>query len=419
MHPGGPIAQALERPHAALPRLQPMDPRRLSDGNRLQRAYARWAEPYYRKMTPEQRVEAERIDRWLYSRTGWPAWLGVLLVTAGVALAFVTFGDMPVPVALGLGVAITLTVGFVWMEPWFFPERFASGRPLLRKALLLMGMSLAGAVVGFTVAELAKLDGSWPTAQRLPKVLGGLALAMGAGALVIAPLVAFQWATANLRRRRLERELIELRLAQDRDASAREAAEARLRLLQAQIHPHFVFNTLAAVQHWVDQGDARAAPLLRALTAFLRGSTEMLGRERTTLAEEAAMVGHYLTIMQARLGQRLRSHVDVPAGLAAIELPPGLLLTLVENALEHGIEPALAGGTVTVLAELDESGGTVRVRVRDDGLGLPPSWQEGVGLSNCRQRLVHHFGSSARLDVHAREPGTEAVMSWPRQGAGT
>jgi two-component sensor histidine kinase len=396
-----------------------MDPRPLSEGNRLQRAYARWAEPYYRKMTPEQRVEAERIDRWLYSRTGWPAWLGMLSVTAGVALLLVIFGHLPVAMALGLGVAITLSLGFLWMEPWFFPERFAGGRPLARKALVGMGMGLIGAVVGFTVAEISTLDGSWPDPARLRKILQGLLLAMLAAALVMAPLTAFQWAMARLRRRRLEREVTELRLAQERDASAREAAEARLRLLQAQVHPHFVFNTLAAVQHWVDQGDARAAPLLRALTAFLRGSTEMLGRERTTLGEEAAMVGHYLAIMQARLGQRLRSHVEVPSGLAATELPPGLLLTLVENALEHGIEPALAGGTVTVLAELDESGSTVRVRVRDDGLGLPASWQEGVGLSNSRQRLVHHFGSSARLDVHAREPGTEAVMSWPTQGAGT
>jgi hypothetical protein len=112
-----------------------MDPRPLSEGNRLQRAYARWAEPYYRKMTPEQRVEAERIDRWLYSRSGWPAWLGATSVASGVALLLVIFGDFPVAIALGLGLAITLTVGFVWMEPWFFPERFAGGRPLLRKAL--------------------------------------------------------------------------------------------------------------------------------------------------------------------------------------------------------------------------------------------------------------------------------------------
>ena len=163
----------------------------------------------------------------------------------------------------------------------------------------------------------------------------------------------------------------------------------------------------------VDQGDPRAAPLLRALTSFLRGSTEMLGRERTTLGEEATMVGHYLAIMQARLGQRLRSQVEVPAALGTTELPPGLLLTLVENAVEHGIEPALAGGTVSVVAELDEPMASVRVRVRDDGLGLPQSFQEGVGLANCRQRLVHHFGTAARLDVLAREPGTEAVLSWP------
>ena len=396
-----------------------MNPRPLSEGNRLQRAYARWAEPYYRKMTPEQRLEAERIDRWLYSRTGWPAWLGSLLVTAGVAVPLVIFGGFAVPVALGLGLAITLAVGFVWMEPWFFPERFAGGRPLLRKALLLMGMSLAGAVVGFMAAELAKLEGSWPAPERLPKVLGGLAIAMGVGALAMAPLVAFQWATANFRRRQLERELTELRLAQERDASAREAAEARLRLLQAQIHPHFVFNTLAAVQHWVDQGDPRAAPLLRALIAFLRGSTDMLGRERISLGEEAATVGHYLAIMQARLGQRLRSDIHVPASLAGSELPPGLLLTLVENAVEHGVEPALAGGTVSVVAERDESGGRVRVRVRDDGQGLPRNWREGVGLANCRQRLVHHFGDAARLEVLPLDPGTEAVLSWPTRGDGT
>lgn len=390
-----------------------MESRPLSEGNRLQRAYARWAEPYYQKMTPEQRVEAVRLDSWLYSRSGWPVWLGVLSVTSGVALLLVTLADMPVVPALGVGLVGTLSVGFIWMEPWFYPERYAGGRPLARKALLIMGMSLLGAVVGYMTVELAKADGGWGDPHRLRKLLEGLGVAMLAGALVMAPLVAFQWATARVRRGRLERELKELRLAQEREAGAREIAEARLRLLQAQIHPHFVFNTLAAVQHWVDQGDPRAAPLLRALTAFLRGSTELLGRERTTLGEEAAMVGHYLAIMGARLGQRLRSRVEVPAALGGAELPPGLLLTLVENAVEHGIEPALAGGTVSVVAELDASGGTVRVRVRDDGLGLSQSWQEGVGLANCRQRLVHHFGDGARLEVLPLEPGTEAVLSWP------
>jgi len=396
-----------------------MELRALSEGNWLQRRYARWAEPYYRKMTPEQRVEAERLDRWLYGRSGWPAWIGALSVVAGIALPLGHFDIFAWPIAIGLGVMGVLMGVGTWLEAWFYPERFATGRSVARKAPVMMGMSLLGAVVGFVVAEISKHSGQWPDPERLPKLVTGLLVAMAAAALAMAPLVALQWALANMRRRRLEREVVELRLAQERDASAREVAEARLRLLQAQIHPHFIFNTLSAVQHWVDQADPRAAPLLRALTAFLRGSTDMLGRERTTLGEEAMMVGHYLSIMQARLGARLRSAVDVPAALGATELPPGLLLTLVENAVEHGIEPALAGGTVRVGAELDEPGGRVRVSVHDDGLGLSSLWQEGVGLSNCRQRLVHHFGSDARLEVRACEPGTEAVMSWPISGAGT
>ena len=116
------------------------------------------------------------------------------------------FGRLPVAMAVGLGVAITLSLGFLWMEPWFFPERFAGGRPLARKALVGMGLGLIGAVVGFTVAEIFALDGSWPDPARLRKILQGLLLAMLAAALVMAPLTAFQWAMARLRRRQLERE---------------------------------------------------------------------------------------------------------------------------------------------------------------------------------------------------------------------
>lgn len=394
-----------------------MAPRPLLHRLHPQRAFADWVEGHHARMSPEMRAEAERIHRWLYSRAGWPAWLGALSVAAGLALLLGVFGGLPAPIAVAVGVLAVLVMGTVWMEAWFFPHRFASGRNLARTALAAMGLSLLGAVVGYAAARMPALGGGWLDPGQLRRTLQGLLLAMLAGTLLMVPMLGLQWALARVRRGRLEREVAELRLAQERQAHAREVAEARLRLLQAQVHPHFVFNTLAAVQHWVDQGDPRAAPLLRALTAFLRGSTEMLGRERTTLGEEAAMAGHYLAIMGARLGQRLSSRIEVPEALAATELPPGLLLTLVENAVEHGIEPTLAGGTVSVMAELNEPGHLVRVRVRDDGLGLSRSWQEGVGLANCRQRLVHHFGSSARLQVHACEPGTEAVLSWPAAGA--
>ena len=109
---------------------------------------------------------------------------------------------------------------------------------------------------------------------------------------------------AAIRRFQLHRELAAMRLTQERDAAARQLAEARLKLLQGQIQPHFVFNTLAAIQHWVDEGDPRAGPLLRASTSFLRGSTELLGQESVVLAVEIETVRHYLSIMTARLGDR-------------------------------------------------------------------------------------------------------------------
>ncbi|MEP7101219.1 MAG: histidine kinase [Burkholderiales bacterium] len=172
----------------------------------------------------------------------------------------------------------------------------------------------------------------------------------------------------------------------------------------AQIQPHFLFNTLAALQHWVDVGDARAAPLLRSLTGFLRGSTEMMLQGGVTLAQECEMVRHHLAIMQSRLGDRLRWRVDVAADCEAQQLPPGLLITLVENAVEHGIEPQLRGGEVQVIARVTE-GGVFELRVLDDGAGLLPNASEGVGLTNSRERLRHQFGARAELVMRARPDG--------------
>jgi len=210
------------------------------------------------------------------------------------------------------------------------------------------------------------------------------------------------WAVGTARRGQLQRALVQLRLQHERDAAARQASEARLHLLQAQIQPHFLFNTLAALQHWVDTGDARAGELLRTMTAFLRGSTELLGRSQVGLAEEAQTLRHYLTVMQARLGARLRFEIDIAQECAAQTLPPGLLLTLVENAVEHGIEPGLHGGCVRVRSWRE--GDDFRLTVSDDGVGLAQGWREGVGLANSRERLEHAYGTRASLSIAARNP---------------
>ncbi|MFZ4649825.1 MAG: sensor histidine kinase [Rubrivivax sp.] len=379
----------------------------LSEGNWLQRRYARWAEPHYRKLAPEQRAEAQRLERWLYSRHGWPAWLGVLLGLPALTTVLVRFTDFSLAGAAFTSLFAAFMFWCFVVEAWFWPDRFTAFRRSVwwRNGI---GWTLVSGVVGAYAGFLVSWDWTakgWPD-LRVLVLPGAVMMAIG------LPIFGLQWWIAAVRRRRLEEQLAAARAAEEREATARELAEARLRLLQAQIQPHFIFNTLSAVQHWVDVGDARASPLLRELTAFLRGATELLGNGRTTLGAEVTMIGHYLAIMQARLGERLVSRIDVPGELQGLELPPGLLLTLVENAVEHGLAPALAGGSVSVSAQADPATREVTVRVHDDGVGLAAGWQEGVGLANCRQRLVHHFGQGARLDLITLPQGTTALMRW-------
>jgi Histidine kinase len=180
----------------------------------------------------------------------------------------------------------------------------------------------------------------------------------------------------------------------ERDEQDRALALAR-QLATAQIQPHFLFNTLAALQHWVHSHDTRAAPLLDALTGFLRATLPLFDRERLTLGEELVAVRQYLEVMRLRLGERLRFALDIDAAAHTAALPPGLLLTLVENAVEHGVQPQLVGGAVMLQARVDA--GKAIVEVRDDGAGLAPDARDGVGLANSRARLAQAFGEGATL----------------------
>ncbi|GAB4118345.1 MAG: hypothetical protein Fur0014_19590 [Rubrivivax sp.] len=372
-----------------------MDLKPLSEGNALQRRYARWAARHYARLAPEHREQAELIDRFLYSRRGLGVWLGLLAAIAGTALGLRGAG-LPWAAAAAIAAFVWIGIPVMLLAAWLQPGKFSFDE-FRKKALLVAALALLGGLTGFVAGhvgrhgglELARLADEL---ARKATLLVPLTLAAAAGMLVLA------WGVARVRQDLLARARTE-----------RQAAEARLKLLQAQIQPHFIFNTLAALQHWVDTGDARAPALLRTLSSFLRGSTELLGRPEVTLGEEAETVRQYLQIMQARLGERLRFEVEVAPGVASTALPPGLLLTLVENAVEHGVAPALAGGTVTLRAACE--GPAVVVRVRDDGVGLAPQWRPGTGLANARERLRHH--GRGTLELHAADPGAEAVLTLP------
>lgn len=371
----------------------------LAHGNRFQRRYYRWALPYYERMGQNDPVLRERVelaDAFLYSRRGLDAWAGWLLCVVGVAGGLHGKGmDWGAALAGSAAIMVGLTLALlgVWLKPQQKPGRIVGG---------FMGGMVFGVVV--LVLGLAFGRSLRGQALEMAPVLDKLGASAPVVILLCLSFSLLLTGVARAGRSARDHQLLRVQLLAERDAAARAAAEADLRLLQAQIHPHFVFNTLATLQHWVDRRDERAGPLLRELTGFLRRSTEMLGRRTVPLADEAQAVRHYLTILSTRLDGRVQGEVRIAPDLAEEPLPPGLLLTLVENAVEHGLEPKIGGGRLVLDSGRTPDGGWW-LRVDDDGLGLADDAEDDVGLANLRQRLQHHFGERARFTLQRRGTG--------------
>ena len=372
--------------------------RPLSEGNQLQRAYARWAEPYYLRMPAETRESAELLDRFLYSRRGLGVWIGLLCAVVGSAAGLRGAG-MPWGLALLGATLCWFGLGIITLTAWLVPAKVLGGLSLVKLGIGA-GLGLIGALAGFAVGHVVK-RGSLDFELLMQSLWRELGVLMPAALGAVLGMFVLTLGVAHIRRGILQQQL-------ERAALEREAAEARLRLLQAQIQPHFLFNTLSALQHWVDTSDPRAPGLLRSLTAFLRGSTELLGHGETRVADEVALAAHYLAIQQARLGARLTTRIDIAPEIGTLSLPPGILLSLVENAIEHGIAPSLAGGEVALQGTCSAAGWTLAVR--DTGVGLAGNARDGVGLANSRARLLHRFGARATLQLNALATGTEAVI---------
>lgn len=384
--------------------MSPLPP--LNQGNRFQRWYAAWAAPHYLRMPPEARESAELIDRFLYSRRGLGVWIGLACAVAGSSAGLHGAG-MPWWLAILLSALIWFVIPLIGLSAWLMPDRVIGRKPL-KKYLLGAAFGALGAFLGFAIGHVLKrgrLD--WTDlADQLMRSLGTI---LPVVLLVVSGMAFLMFGIAHIRRGILQHEL-------ERSLLAREAAEARLKLLQGQIQPHFIFNTLSALQHWVDTGDPRASDMLHSLTAFLRGSTELLGRETSTLGEEARIVEHYLAIQRARLGERLAFSIDIDPAVAGVTFPPGLLLTLVENAVEHGVAPSLNGGDVRVQARIGDRG-HCELCVLNGGMPLASDWHDGVGLANSRERLAQCFGPEATLNLGSGPQGTCAQVLLPWKAA--
>lgn len=198
----------------------------------------------------------------------------------------------------------------------------------------------------------------------------------------------------------------------------RQVVEARMAAMQAQVEPHFLFNTLASIDHLIETDPQRASIMQKNLIALLRASMptmrEANAQGTRDLGRELAVIRPYLEILKVRMDERLHTAIDVPEGLHSAEFPPMMLQSLVENAIKHGLEPKPEGGTLTVKAEIVH--GKLQVTVADTGLGFgkAPTAGTGTGLANVRERLALLYGNKAQLKITENQPsGCVVTISLP------
>ncbi|HYV17510.1 MAG TPA: histidine kinase [Verrucomicrobiae bacterium] len=332
--------------------------------------------------------------------------LGNSVAGAAVGLAVNLLGrGVFEPTVLVIGILFGNVVGFtVFLTSTLLPPRLREVGPVLRA--LLVGLALfSGAVAGtafafylfplFVLRDLRQ-------ALTVGAINAVLALAVGS---VVHVYEALRWRLAESLR-----EVEEVRL---REARLREqAALAELAALQARINPHFFFNTLNTISSLVEEDPRRAGDIVTTLAELFRYTFRAAESRPVRLEEELEFVRRYLTIEQARFGERLRVVSDVTP--AALQIPvAGLLLQpLVENAVGHGVATLRRGGTVRIAARVESD--ELVVEVSDDGRGLPPHGdpiRPGHGLDNVRQRLATLYGERGRLTLQPGAEGQGAVAT--------
>jgi LytS/YehU family sensor histidine kinase len=330
----------------------------------------------------------------------WPRLRFTLIASAAIGFLTGLHSKAPMPLdvtrALFVGLAVLTMFGFFEQ----FPRRMPRWLP--RTVLRLIAIAI---IIPISSGIILALTGG-ATEHDYGLLIGT--------ALLIAPWIAIgtilRQRDAFAREQALEFELV-------RSEFERRESDARLRLLQAQVEPHFLFNTLANVQALVDSGSPQASKVLTSLIAYLRAAVPRMHSQSTPLENEVELVRAYLDLMQMRIPDRLKAAIHLEPAAAKLHCPPMTLLTLVENAVRHGIDPSEAGGRIDVDIWIRDS--RCVMRVVDTGVGLNSvSRGLGTGLSNLRERLKLAFGGDALLELIETTPhGVCAEISFPAREA--
>jgi two-component sensor histidine kinase len=351
----------------------------------------------------------------------WATLLVTLLWNTAVGLALTAFvwvfsgGRVDVGRMLWMNLLTAHCIGFaifglIGSAGYLIGGKKIDAWPGVKRGWFFSLLALAGVAVGYAIAFalIAIIDERF----TLRWVSGWFV----AGALMI-------WAVLSLLFWRFYSDRAKLAEAESRHVAERARAEqlerhaldAQLRSLQAQIEPHFLFNTLANVVSLIDSQPADARRMLERLIELLRTSLSASRSQHTTLGQEVDLVRTYLDILAIRMAGRLRYEIDVEPPLRAYPLAPLLLQPLVENAIQHGLEPKIEGGRVRVVARAQ--GDLTEILIEDDGLGFGATTRgSGVGLSNLRERLAALFGGAARMTIEDAQPGTRVRLRLPASG---
>lgn len=333
---------------------------------------------------------------------GWPRLRVVLLASLVLTLLWLPIFEsswlLPPTRVLFVGCVQLLAFGIV--ERW--PKRLP--RWVARWVLQVIAVAV---VTPFAVALIYSL-----TTFSLPEVWSADPKKLfGFGTLTAAGLLVSPWIAMSALYRHIngQAEQQALSFALERSQLARDALDSRLRLLQAQVEPHFLFNTLANVRELVDAGSPQASEVLGSLITYLRAAVPNLHHSATTLGQELVLVQAYLELMHMRMPDRLQFAIQAEPAALAVPCPPMTLLTLVENAIRHGIDPSEEGGLIDVSVRIQD--GRCLAEVKDTGVGLSSGLHNqqssqglGTGLANLRERLQLVFGHEARLSLTALEP---------------
>ncbi len=332
----------------------------------------------------------------------WPHALQVAVLNTVIALSLTAFGSHPLAENLVYSQSIGLSIWALieccvhwavhdWETQW---RRMVLLVPLCVVAGYLLGTALGDALLQQDSLAL------WQANPR--KTLGLLAMSLGAGALG-----TYHYLSRG-----------QLAAARERALSAqRQAAEARLKLLETQLEPHMLFNTLANLRVLIGSDPARAQAMLDRLIDYLRATLAASRSGTHALATEFDRLRDYLELMQVRMGPRLRYTLTLPDALRGHAIPPLLLQPLVENAIQHGLEPSVAGGEVQVQASLQH--GALQLVVTDTGVGMAAApvlspTRSGFGLGQVRERLLTAYGAQAHMAVTTHPPhGTRIVLTLP------